>query len=287
MAGKQQEQRPILNPSEDSKPRLSKRDDLNNAVGIIVTLPDHGADDTNRVSWGRRTIGGMYSDEFYQEFSREMETAVEEVQEFVPSAPPLNRTQPSHLYETGPDAQTWPQIALMLWEDVRPYLQDIDTVISLSIAAKMLQQSILNWHEKKNEEIMEEYSQEIESGRTPTIEPVEPAIVITQGVALAAAVTDVVQRHGVAGRLHVETYPRGFPGYSDAGHPSSSTSYLVRCRANRRSFFYHFLPDGEIQEHFLVTGPDVTMLSLPPNEHGEANMFRTAFPGMSVKIPIK
>jgi len=140
------------------QPRLSKRTDLNNAVGVIVTLPTHGENQAGRMAWGAHSDYGVHAEEFYDKFSEEMEAAVENAIDSIPSAPPLVRTKPSHLYETGPDAQTWPQVALMLWEDIQPYLQNIEMLVSLGLAVNLVKQRIRDWHNDKNQEIAEQYA---------------------------------------------------------------------------------------------------------------------------------
>jgi uncharacterized protein YoaH (UPF0181 family) len=235
------------------------------------------------MAWGAHSDYGVHAEEFYDKFSEEMEAAVENAIDSIPSAPPLVRTKPSHLYETGPDAQTWPQVALMLWEDIQPYLQNIEMLVSLGLAVNLVKQRIRDWHNDKNQEIAEQYREDIEAQRSPSVEFLTPGLVVTQGSAIALAATDLVNRHGVSGPIKIDSFPRGFPGYSDAEHPSYSTTYLVRCRTGRRNFLYHFLTDGEVHEHYLLTNSDITMLSLPPESQENGNMHRTAFPGITVK----
>lgn len=243
--------------------RLSKRNDLERAVGMIITLPEHSTDDRGLPNWGGRPQYGTHSEVAFKSFSEDMESAVIDVTSYNDTFPPLDRIEPSHLYETGPDAQTWPQVALMLWEDVRPYLQNIEMLVSLGLAVELLRNRVGAWHEGKNKEISERYQEEITAGRSPAVKFLEPKIVITQGSAVALAVKDLVSRHGIAGRFSINSFPRGFPGYSDAMHPSWNTTYLVQCRVGRRNFIYHFLTDGEIHEHYLITGSEITMLQVP------------------------
>lgn len=131
---------------------LSRRSDLGQAVGLIVTLPEHSGDERGKPVWGEKPEHGMYSDEAFENFSRGMEAAVDDAISYNDRVPPLVRKRPSHLYETGPAAQTWPQLALMLWEDVRPYLQDTDMLVSLGLAVEYLKQRraglplSLNWN---------------------------------------------------------------------------------------------------------------------------------------------
>lgn len=263
---------------------LSRRNDLNEAVGLIVVLPDHSIGDRGSPIWGRSPEYGTHSDVALKVFSEDMESVVNDVVSYDDRVPPLVRKIPSHLYETGPAAQTWPQVALMLWEDVRPYLQDIDMLVSIGLAVELLKQRVATWHQEKNQEIGEQYGNDVAEGRTPSVVYMEPKVVITQGSAVALAVKDLVNRHGVAGRIQVNTFPRGFPGYSDASHPSWSTTYLVQCMVGRRSFIYHFLTDGKLHEHYLLSGSKITLLPIPGDDQESVDMFRTIFPGLGIQV---
>jgi len=263
--------------------RLSRRADLQDAVGIIVGLPDHTRTKQGELIWGKRPFGGMSDSGAYDLFSRAMEQAVEDAVANLPNTPPLKRSRSSHLYETGPAAQTWPQIALMLWEHAKPYLENIDLVVSLGASVKIAVESVKRWHREQNDQILEKWRQNQPS---PNSAPrmIEPSIVLTQGAAIALAVEDVVNRHGVAASLTVATFPRGFPGYSDARHPSWSTSYLVQCKVGKRCFMYHFQPGGELAEHYLMTNLEVTPLPFPPSERGQIDQFHSVFPGITLEI---
>lgn len=249
-----------------------------------MTLPDHSIGDRDTPIWGSKPEYGIHSDVALQVFSDDMESVVDNIVAYNGHVPPLVRKKPSHLYETGPAAQTWPQVALMLWEDIRPYLQDVDMLVSIGLAVELLKQRVAAWHQSWNEQINEQLGEDVSAGRTPRVAHLESQIVVTQGGAVALAVKHLVNNHGVAGQISVKTFPRGFPGYSDARHPSWSTTYLVQCKVGRRSFIYDFLSDGKLHEHYLLTGSDITPLPISVEGQEQADMFRTIFPGIGIQV---
>ncbi|MGC4192861.1 MAG: hypothetical protein QM589_17080 [Thermomicrobiales bacterium] len=274
---------PFEGSSRQSDQQLSRRTDLADAIGIVITLPDHARGQDGQLRWGADPFAGAYDQRAYQDFQKAMLLIPEETVKAHERIPSLQRTEEIHLYETGPAAQTWPQFALMLWEHAEPILSSGVLVVEAGKIVRDVIRRAKEWHDDTNTELAHQYEY---NPTQPYHRPerVEFRYALTQGAAIALAAEDVQTRHAVSPPFTIQSFVRGFPGYSDANHPSWSTSYLVQCHVEHRSFMYHYRPGGELSEHYLVFGSDVTPLAFPPTEDGRLDMFHTVFAGLQISV---
>lgn len=259
---------------------LAYRNDLGDAVGFIISTPLHFVDDSGRVVWGHVDGGMSWSPEVFHNFAAEMESIVTEAVTSNGTLPNLQRTKPSHLYEIPPAAQSWPDLALMLWENIDPLVSSLDTIVSLGLGAREVHKGIRKWLTTKNDEVQAQGDSPNGEGLS---ERVESKIVITQGTAMALVMSDTVTRYGFAEPIRVSVFPRGIPGYSDPGHPTSQITYLVRCEHGPRVFIYHLESGGKVLEHYLLSGSEITPLPTP-NLWEESDLLATSNTGIHLEI---
>lgn len=259
---------------------LAYRGDLGDAVGFIISTPPHFVDDSGQVIWGHFDGGMSWSPDVFRDFSSSMESIVTETVTSIGTLPELRRTQTSHLYAIPPAAQTWPDLALMLWENIDPLITHLDTIVSLGLGSREVYKGIQTWLTKKSHQVQ---TQSVEPEHQGYSEHVHSKIVITQGTAMALVASDAVSRYGFAEPMRVDVFPRGIPGYSDPGHPSAQISYLVRCEHGPRVFVYHLDSSGSVLEHYLLSCSEIT--PLPTVDLWEESDWRTiSHPGLTVRV---
>lgn len=242
---------------------LAYRTDLEKAVGIIVSTPRHRVDEYGNVVWGELDNALQTSESTVDDFERDMRLRVEHHVQAIPGLPELERRRPTHRYEIPPAAQSWPDLAIMLWEDVLPYLGAIDIVLSLGLGTRQLYKGIETWFDDKNSEISNLQQAAWNSSEESAHKMIDIGIVITQGAAATLVASDAILRYGFTDPIRVDVFPRGYPGYNDPSHPNSTISYLVRCQHGQRIFVYHLSANGHVLEHYILTGSEITPLPTP------------------------
>ncbi len=248
---------------------LAYRTDLERAVGIIVSTPRHRVDEHGNVVWGELDNTLQTSESTVEDFERDMRLQVEQQVQPIPGLPELERRRPTHRYEIPPAAQSWPELAIMLWEDVLPYLGAIDIVLSLGLGTRQLYKGIKTWFDDKNSEISNLQQAAWNRSEEPVHKMIDIGIVITQGAAATLVASDAILRYGFTDPIKVDVFPRGPPGYNDPSHPNSTISYLVRCQHGQRVFVYHLSANGFVLEHYILTGSEITPLPTPDLWHEE------------------
>lgn len=135
MAGTGDHDRP---PSESERlnQELAYRYDLEQAIGIIVMPPANYLDNDGSVVWGTTDSTLTGDRQTFGELGRYLARAADQVLGSSDALPPPDRKVSAHTYEIPPAAQSWPQIAVMLWEHAKPYLENTDLVLSLALAVK-------------------------------------------------------------------------------------------------------------------------------------------------------
>jgi hypothetical protein len=252
-----------LSESERLNQELAYRLDLEQAIGIIVMPPANHFDSEGNLVWGVTDSTLTGDSRVFDELGRYLANASEQVLKSSEALPPPDRKVLTHTYEIPPVAQSWPQIAVMLWEHGKPYLENTDLVLSLALAVKELAALTHRWFEQKNTEIHELNREDYEAGRSPTHAYVTPEIMLTQGAIVSLVVANLVQRFGYNPDLDLRVFPRGFEGYNDPNHPNSTLTYLIRCSFSDQVIVYVVTSSGTVIEHFQIKGLEITTLPTP------------------------
>ncbi len=262
MAGTGDHERPV-SESENLNQQLAYRYDLEEAIGVIVMPPANHIDNVGRVIWGTTDSTLTGDRQTFDDLSRYLANVADQVLESSAALPPSDRKAPTHTYEIPPAAQSWPQIAVMLWEHGKPYLENSDLVLSLALAIRELVALTHKWFDRKNREIIELNRKDYEAGRFPTHGHVSPAFMLTQGAIVSLVVANLVQRFGYNSDLDIEVFPRGTEGYNDPSHPNGHITYLVRCSFSDQTLVYVVLSSGKVIEHFQVQEQNISPLPTP------------------------
>jgi hypothetical protein len=178
-----------------------------------------------------------------------------------------------HDYATGPAAQEWPQLFYELYRDACPVLADGASLLAWGYLFKDVIKGVWNWAAIKEREVYGGGPSTIYSGSS-----LVPRMVFTGPALVALCYAHLRDTFDVSSDVKLEVFPRtAFPGYSDPDHPGGEESYLVRARADRRTFYYVVKGDGKVLEHFEVRGRKLTSLPLP-NFVGEVGGFQVGQP---------
>lgn len=272
MAGTGDHERP-LSQSERLNHELAYRNDLEQAIGIIVVPPENHFDSRGNLVWGSTDNTLTGDRRVFEELRQYLAAASDQVIGSSDSLPPSDRKAPTHTYEIPPAAQSWPQIAVMLWEHGKPYLENTDLVFSLALAVKEIVVLTHRWFDRKNGEIGELNREDYEAGRPPTHKFVTPKFMLTQGAILSLVVANLVERFGYNADLEIEVFPRGFEGYNDPNHPNSTLSYLVQCSFSDQVIVYIVMSSGKVIEHFQIKDLELTPLPAPNLLAPEVSLF--------------
>lgn len=252
-----------LGESEKLNQELAYRRDLEEAIGVIVMPPANHLDDAGNVIWGTTDNTLTGDRQTFDDLSRYLARVADRVLESSAALPPPDRKAPTHTYEIPPAAQSWPQIAVMLWEHGKPYLENSDLVLSLALAVRELIALTYKWFQQKNDEISELSRDDYEAGRPPRHEFVSPAFMLTQGAIVSLVVANLVERYGYIPDLDLQVFPRGLDGYNDPNHPDSRLSYLIRCAFSNQVIVYIVTSSGNVAEHFQLQDMEITPLPAP------------------------
>ena len=241
---------------------LARREDLTEVMGFVLALPSHGRDANNEVRWGLRNHGGMADQHFIELFESDVLQILTDVRELRRSPEleiPPAKSQP---YSTGPAAQEWSTLLFELADKVMPVLEDGSTLIGWALYLRTVIKRLKVWESERNKEVYGRTG--LEPAERSSIEPVSLVPVFTVPALSALCYDHCVSGYGIGRKLVVAIYPRsGFAGFTSAGHPTAMESFVVQLRDGKRQFFYIVGATGEVKEHFLVTGKDVTLLPIP------------------------
>lgn len=277
---------PVVDPETEELWRLSRREDLADALGFVLSVPWHGQDEKGSWKYGLRPQYGWANPEIEAEFRSEMHALI-----IVTAAPLVSRglvtadqvqSIPSHPYSVGPAAQEWPKLFFDLYQDARPLLSDGASILGWGYFLRDLMKGLWSWAASKQQEQAEPAEAE---NVTYSGHGVIPTITLTRPAIVALCYAHLVDHCGVSENVTVETFPRSFTSYATPGHPGGAETYLVRAKAGRRSFFFHVSGAGEVTEHYLSVGTSITPLPLP-NFMGDdfSSMSREIFPSDKVTI---
>lgn len=243
---------------------LARRTDLADALGMMLSVPDHGQDENGIWRYGPRSRGGMASSEIESEFQAEMNelmkrAAFELVTKKVLTAQQVEAFE-SQRYSVGPAAQEWPQLFFDFYQSARPLLEDGATLLTLGYFLKDVYRLLRDWSARKERELFG--SPESKSYRISAIS-LMPSTHFTRSSIVALCFSDVVQRHGVGQSITVESFSRSPSEFETVDHPSGRESYLIRIKSGRLSYFYQVSGTAEVSEHYLLASSAISLLPLP------------------------
>lgn len=253
-----------VDPAVEEQWRLSRREDLADAFGLVLSIPWHGQDDQGEWRFGLTPMGGMPNMEWQSQFESEMKLLIRDTASGLVSRGLLTENQAAsldyHPYSVGPAAQEWPKIFFDLYQDARPFLADGASLLGWGYFFRDTITALWTWASKK----------EREQSEYPDAESVtfmgysaKPSLTLTGPAVVALCYADLVERHGISEPTTIETFPRGLAGYETPGHPGGGETYLLRFRVGRRNFFYYVSGTGKVTEHFLMVGTTLSLLPLP------------------------
>jgi len=270
-------------PSDDYE--LSYRTDLANAVGLIVATPLHYIGQDKEVIWGMPDGAMSFSDDVWVEFRQVMESIFNNaVERHLPEGVEPVRRALSHRYDRPPAAQSWPELAMWIWDNALQVLGAFDILVSTGRILIETKRGVNEWFQKKSVEVTEgvvsQEQREIhERGFT-----LEPRISFTQADVAALAAMDAHDRYGVTTGVQINVFPRSIPGFGGPSFPGAPTTYLVRLVDGPRVLVYQINSEGIVAEHFLLSGDRITPLQIP-NEFGFQTHFQIieTYPGINIK----
>lgn len=181
---------------EEQRSRDAWRTDLAFSIGFIVSPPPHGPDASGRWRYGLPSFGGMYSQEVVDEFTVVADAIVSDVATNLAAQGviPLETAQAVRgaQYAVGPAAQEWPTFLYMLWQDIRPFLNDGAMLIEWAHAIAWGRQRFQRWE-------MDTYEAQVEEVAAPDVltspqyEQIRPSVTVTQGGVIALCYADLVE----------------------------------------------------------------------------------------------
>lgn len=251
-------------PEQEKRWELSRRSDLANAFGIIVSVPIH-RDDGGTSDLGYSPSSGMVDELFLSDFEAEMCSLVIAHASSLVSAGLLTEQQAqsieSHPYSIGPAAQELPQFFIELYRDAQPFMNDGASLLGWGYFFRELVKAMKLWIPRKQQRVEESRNGEavIDAGWS------EPSFtsVLTSADLISLCYYDLKTRYGIGGNVTIDTFPRSFTGFATPDHPAGQVTYLIRFKASKRNFFYLVDSEGDVTEHYLATGDDLTLLNLP------------------------
>ena len=150
---------PTIDHEAERRWRLSRRNDLATVVGIVLTVPSQGEDEFGTWRYGARPLGGMAHSDIVDEFNADMREIIGKSAQPLQDVGVLSTEQvaklDSHRYETGPAAQSWPQVFFEIYKHVQPVLTDAATLIAVAQFLKDAYRGIEDWKNRKFDETRE------------------------------------------------------------------------------------------------------------------------------------
>lgn len=276
----------VVDPASEERWRLSRRADLANVFGMMLTVPWHGQDDQGNWRYGLRPYGGFSNDTLQTQFESDMQALIQRAATELTSRGLLTQEEldslSAHPYSVGPMAQEWPKIFFDLYRDAQPFLADGASILGWGYFFRDAIKAVTSWASEKTRE---ESEQPLGDAIARSGYAVMPEIALTRPAIVALCYSDLVNSHAITEELTIDTFPRSYTEYETVDHPGGGESYLIRARAGRRSFVYHITGQGKVVEHYLIVGSTLTLLPLPNlTEEDTTYQPRQPLPSQRVKI---
>lgn len=243
--------------------RKARRDDLAEAIGLVLIPPFHGQDERGDYKFGLPPYGGFYDSATVERYITDMGQVVQSVVESGPinggdSTIRGDEIQP-YPYSVGPAAQEWPKYLFLIYEYGRPILEDS---VLLYSAGQMVR-SVVKRIRQRSGEIAKDETRSVDQSSQAAF-PVEPELLLTPGSLVSLCITDLHDRYDPIGIVDVEIHTRSWSSYSTQGHPGLADDvHLVRVQLSGRSVFWSLQTNGRVRDHFQLVGGKLMQLPLP------------------------
>lgn len=276
-------------PEQERRDALARRTDLIDAMGIVVVVPAVGQDRDGQWRYGIPPAMGWVTPEVAAEFQNEMQALITEHADELVADGRLSQDQlaavEGHHYATGPAAQEWPQFFFELYRDARPIVSDGASLLGWGYFLRDFLKGLWQWSaDKQREQSPNPEDRSVTYSGHGSV----PGVKLTRPAVMALCYAHMCERHGAAGDVTLETFPRvAFPGYSDPDHPGGLETYLVRGTVGRRSIFYLVKGNGEVLEHFVQEGKALTLAELPDFVGEPDSGFQMGQPVASQRVKVK
>lgn len=257
---------PAIYQVETETSKEARRADLDHSISMMVVVPVHGPGPSGRVAYGNRPFDGGFADTaIVDEFKQDIEQFLSGLGRGLVFEGFATEDQIAAIrlrpYSVGPAAQEWPQFILNFIQDARPVLNDGATLLAWGGFIKAVIDSIGNWVDRRKATIAEERAPQLVEYDPRTEVAVKP--VFTRAAIVCLCYQDMVTRSGVGTSCTVDVLTRSAEHYAGPDHPSGMEAYLIRFGIGSRNFIYHVNAYAFVLEHYLISGADMTMLTLP------------------------
>jgi hypothetical protein len=248
-----------------------RRSDLIDTVSLVFPYPAAGTDAAGRSWIGLNAVGGQLPADIEDIVQATLKGIVEESlanagDEVFPQLQPNEVS--SHRYESGPAAQSWPTDLFVLWNDVRPLLEDTVLLASAAQLLISIRRRVSQWLINENQRTLQE-AQVTEEERAAINNIPEDIMVHPQANLVTLCLYDAVERHGLTGDGSVHIHSRISTPYSTPDHPCLADDYLIRILQEERQIFYQVDGHGVCREHFYLVGNELMQQGLPDFDGGD------------------
>ncbi len=254
---------------------MTSRQDLADSFGLVLTMPPGAVDVAGTWRYGILGPPTALSSETSDTFTREMIQLFQDQQyslteQEILAEESLTNVRISY-YQIGPASESWPSYFFDIYSHARPFLGDGADLLAWGYFFRGVLEGIKHWASAKNDQWPGEESilvsgwEEV-SPPSQKWEPVSINPVLTRMAVVSLCFQHAIDKYGLGGTVAIDTFPRGWY-YGDVHHPQGWESYLVRIVAGSRQFYYQLTGTGLVQQHFLLTDGDVTLLDIPDFGH--------------------
>lgn len=271
----------------------SRRDDLADAIGVIVIPPYHGADASGRIKFGLPPLGGFWDDSVVNRYVGEVEKTIQSVIQEEADVDSELRTRSAEIaaapYSVGPAAQEWPKYLFLLYEHGQYILDD---ALRLYGAAQMVQ-SVVKRLRKHDDQVADDKDRSVDQYEAKQVAgagngPIHAEVWLTPGALVSLCVMDAHDRYDIRDDIDVEIHTRSWSDYSTQGHPGLGNDiHMVRVRGEGKSLYWVVQTSGAVVEHFSLEDQVLAQLPLPTwfeDEPWRTSSFRTDHQHIQLKF---
>jgi hypothetical protein len=243
----------------------ARREDLDDSIALAIMVPFHGKDDEGNLQFGLRPDLGWAKEEMVAQFESEVRQIIQESSSILVEQGLVERETVDGLdgrpYSVGPAAQEWPQLLFTLKVDVWTFINSGASLLAWGYFLRDVLQGLANLGARLREQANAAL-QEVPYG-DPRRAEINLFPTLTRADVVALCFADAEGRYAIRGQFAIEAFPRSAAYYSGPDHPAGNEQYLVRISNGDRDFFYLIQASGQVIEHYMVTGGQVSLLTLP------------------------
>lgn len=271
------------------------RRDLSESFGLVLTMPPGTADVRGKWWYGIWGAPSAAKGDPPKSFEEDMRQLVRESQHPLTESGIIDQASVELLkgeyYQIGPASESWPSFLFDIYKHARPFVGDGADLLAWGYFFRSVLEHLAAWASDKNQSWPHDDSVRVQNLRDESIsslpkwEPVKLTPVLTRMALVSLCFQHAVERYGLGGGVAIDTFPRGWY-YGDVEHPQGWENYLIRIVAGERYFYYQVTASGLVQQHFLLTGADVTLMELPDFGSPEYRDGYRALPAERVEVSI-